>query len=152
MTKGNWLQLKFPSRPENVAVARLAAAALASQLDFTLPEMEEIKVAVSEAVSNCVLHAYPQGEGPVEMEMRVGEEGLFITVTDKGQGILDVNRAREPTFTTSRDPDHLGLGFTFMENFMDDLEVESAPGRGTQVRMRKKPADVYSKAAGEEPS
>lgn len=152
MSRDNWVYLKFPSRPQNVAVARVAAATLASQLDFSLAEIEEIKVAVSEAVSNCVLHAYPHGEGPVEMEIRVGDEGFYVAVTDQGQGIADVAQAREPTFTTSRDPDHLGLGFTFMENFMDAMEVESAPGKGTQVRLWKRPAQVVSRTSGEEPT
>ncbi len=132
----NEVELRIPSLAENVGLARLLVAALAGQLPFTLQEMEEIKVAVSEAVTNCVVHAYPDKPGPVQVVGRVRDGILEVEVEDWGKGIEDVTRAREPSYSTL--PDHLGLGFAFMENFMDGLEVWSQPGKGTRVRMWKK--------------
>ncbi len=133
---GNEMELRFPARPENVGLARVAVAAFASQLPFTLPELEEIKVAVSEAVSNAVVHAYDGGEGAVRVRACRRDGVLEIVVSDRGRGIEDVRRAREPSFTTA--PGRMGLGFAFMEAFMDRVEVASAPGRGTRVRMWKR--------------
>jgi len=132
----NEVELRLPSLPENVALARLLVAGLAGQLPFTLQEMEEIKVAVSEAVTNCVVHAYPDRPGPVQVTGRVRDGVLEVEVEDWGRGMEDVEKAREPSYSTL--PDHLGLGFAFMENFMDGVEVWSEPGRGTRVRMWKK--------------
>ena len=145
----NTMELRLPARQGNVGVVRVAVAAFASALPFTLPELEELRVAVSEAAGNVVLHAYPDldaaggdgsGDGG-EMVVRARSAGgaLVVEVSDTGRGIADVAAARQPEFTTSRDPEHLGLGFTFMERFTDALEVESAPGRGTRVRMTKRP-------------
>lgn len=142
-TPRNWLRLELPAVPENVALARVAVAAFASQLDFTLAELEEVRVAVSEAFSNAVLHAYPeagagQRPGPVTVEARIDETTLEVAVADRGRGIADVAKAREPAFTTR--PDRMGLGFAFMDSFMDEVVVSTAPGVGTRVVMRKRAA------------
>ncbi len=134
----NRMRLELASRAENVGVARVAVAAFAGPLGFTLAELEEIKVAVSEAVSNAVLHGYPEGEGTVRIEAEAAEGALELVVEDQGRGIEDVAQARRPAFST--DPARMGLGFVFMESFSDSLEVSSSPGRGTRVRMRKRPA------------
>lgn len=136
----NDMLLDMPARAENVALCRVAVAAFAGAAPFTLPEVEEIRVVVSEAVSNCVLHAYPPGvEGRVRILARLQGDTLLLEVCDDGRGIEDIARARQAAFTTSTDPEHLGLGFTFMEQFSDRLEVESTPGAGTVVRVHKRP-------------
>ena len=132
----NRMYLRLSCLPANIGVARIAVATFAAGLDFTLPDIEEIKVAVSEVVSNAVLHAYPGGFGEVTVQASAGDGGLVVEVEDQGVGIPDVERAREPGFTTA--PDHMGLGFSFMESFMDDLSLESSPGKGTRVRMVKR--------------
>ncbi len=131
----NELLLEFPSLPENVGLARVAVAAFAGQLDFTLAELEEIKVAVSEAVTNCVVHAYDGQPGRVRIVARREGRTLEVVVEDYGRGIDDVERARQPAW--SSDPERMGLGFSFMESFMDGIEIDSGPGRGTRVRMWK---------------
>lgn len=139
----NWVKFQFAARPENIALARVAAASFASQMDWNLADLDEIKVAVSEAVSNAIIHGYDRNpEGVVELEMSLLEgEVLEFIVRDSGKGIPDVKQAMEPAFSTL--PDSMGLGFTFMQSFMDELEVESSPGRGTTVTMRKKfPAEA----------
>ncbi|MCL4426599.1 MAG: anti-sigma F factor [Firmicutes bacterium] len=129
--------MKFLSAAENVGVARLTVAAMAGQIDFNLSEIEEIKVAVSEAVSNAVLHGYAGEQGYIEVEV-IAEDGVLrVIVTDHGRGIDDLARARQPSFST--DPERMGLGFSFMESFMDQLEVSSVPGQGTRVEMVKRP-------------
>ncbi len=146
MQSQNYLKLEFLSRPENVGIARLAIASFAAQLEFTLGELEEIKVAVSEAVSNAVIHGYGVDLGLVTVEAsREGEE-MRITVLDTGRGIEDIALARQPSFTT--DPERMGLGFVFIESFMDQVEVESKPGAGTKVTMVKRCARV----AGTQPA
>lgn len=137
MSEGNYFVLSVPARAENVGLSRIAVAALAAQLPFTLGEVEEVKVAVSEAVSNAVLHAY--GE-PGLVEIRAGIHGgsLKVAVSDSGRGIDDVARARQAGFSTL--PDRMGLGFAFMESFMDELVVDSRPG-GTTVTMVKRPGE-----------
>ncbi|MDA8064231.1 MAG: anti-sigma F factor [Thermaerobacter sp.] len=131
------MRLELASRAENVGVARVAVAAFAGPLGFTLGELEEIKVAVSEAVSNAVLHGYLGAEGTVRIEAEAAEGALELVVEDQGRGIEDVAQARRPAFST--DPERMGLGFVFMESFSDSLEVSSSPGQGTRVRMRKRP-------------
>lgn len=133
----NYIAMEFPSQPENVGVARIAVAALAAQLDFTLEEVDEIKVATSEAVSNAILHGYRGRTGIVRVRAEVYPERLEVVVQDEGQGIADVELARQPSYST--DPERMGLGFVFMESFMDKLEIDSAPGRGTRIRMVKVP-------------
>jgi len=136
MNPKNRFAAKFLSRSENVGIARIAAAAFASQVDMTVSEIEEIKVAVSEAVTNAIVHGYKEKPGEVEMMMYLFEDRLEFVIRDFGKGIEDVALARKPASTT--DPDRMGLGFAFMESFMDDLEVISQPGQGTTVRMTKK--------------
>ncbi len=131
-----YFELVCPSRPENVGLCRVAVATFAANIGFTLSEIEEIKVAVSEAVSNVVVHAYPATEGLIELGCREIEAGIAITVRDEGVGIQDVALARQASYST--DPERMGLGFVFMESFSDDFFVESAPGKGTRIEMRKR--------------
>ena len=134
----NYIKLEFPSRSSNEALARAAAAAFALQLDPTLEELGDIKTAVSEAVTNCIVHAYPDTVGKIRMRLRVLEGGLLeIAVQDWGCGIEDLQRAREPLFTTGGE-ERSGMGFTIMESFMDKLRVRSRPGRGTTVVMQRR--------------
>ncbi|MEW5935007.1 MAG: anti-sigma F factor [Bacillota bacterium] len=135
--EGNYLHLEFPSLPPNVGVVRVAVASFAAQLGFTWAELEELKVAVSEAVTNAVVHAYPRHPGRVRVRVRLDGGALVVEVEDEGVGIADVERARQTSFTT--DPERMGLGFTFMESFTDHVEVWSEPGRGTRVTLVKRP-------------
>lgn len=132
----NHFLIRFTSLSENVGLARVMAAAFAAQFDFTLNEIEEIKVAVSEAVSNSVIHGYENNPGEIEFIMNLYEDQLEYIITDFGKGIDDIEQARQPSF--SSDPERMGLGFVFMESFMDELYVTSNPGQGTKVRMIKK--------------
>ncbi|HHW42934.1 anti-sigma F factor [Desulfofundulus thermobenzoicus] len=132
----NQLKMEFQSLPANVAFARVAVAAFASQLDFTLNDLEELKVAVSEAVANAIVHGY--GSSPsamVRLSATLTEQGIEIRVEDSGRGIADVRKAMEPAFST--DPERMGLGFVFMQSFMDRVQVDSSPGKGTRVTMFK---------------
>ena len=134
----NEMTLQFPSRSSNEGFARTAVACFAAQMDPTLNELEDIKTAVSEAVTNVIVHAYPDSIGPVQMKIRVlPDHVLEITVRDHGRGIPDVEKAMEPMYTTGGE-ERSGMGFTIMESFMDKLTVRSVPGRGTTVSMRKK--------------
>lgn len=136
----NHVTMEFPGKPENVAFARAAAAMFASQLDFTLDELDEIKVAVSEAVSNAVVHAYPDGKGMVKLEIGLSPDGAFtLRVIDYGVGIEDVEAARQAQWTTQPE-ERMGLGFTFMQEYMDKLDVVSEVDVGTRVVMEKTPA------------
>ena len=137
MRSVNYIKFDFPSRSVNEGMARAAAAAFAAQLDPTLDELGDIKTAVSEAVTNCIVHAYPDSIGKITMRLRILEGGtLEITVKDTGRGIDDVAKAREPLFTTGGE-ERSGMGFTIMESFMDTLRVRSKPGKGTTVTMRR---------------
>ncbi len=137
MNAVNYIKLEFPSKSTNEAFARMAAAAFAAQLDPTMEELGDIKTAVSEAVTNCIVHAYPDKLGRVSMRMRILEGGVLeISVRDWGRGIDNVERAMEPLFTTGGE-DRSGMGFTIMSSFMDKLRVRSAPGKGTTVTMRR---------------
>ena len=134
----NQVTLEFPSRSANEGFARAAAACFAAQLDPTLEEVNDVKTAVSEAVTNAIVHAYPDCLGKVVVKLRIKEERtLEIVVRDWGVGITDVDQARTPLFTTGSE-DRSGMGFTIMESFMDTLKVRSAPGRGTSVTMARK--------------
>ena len=134
----NEMTLQFPSRSSNEGFARTAAACFAAQMDPTLNELEDIKTAVSEAVTNVIVHAYPDSIGQVQMKIRVlPDHVLEITVRDHGRGIPDVEKAMEPMYTTGGE-ERSGMGFTIMESFMDKLAVRSVPGRGTTDSMRKK--------------
>jgi stage II sporulation protein AB (anti-sigma F factor) len=132
----NFVVLEFPSLSENVGLARLAVAVLAADAGFTVEELEEIKVAVSEAVTNAIVHGYPgRSDGTVRVEAHRSGSRLRIRVVDEGVGIADVARALDPE--PNDDPERLGLGFAFMRAFMDELAVESDPGGGTEVEMEK---------------
>ena len=133
----NYIKLEFPSKSSNEAFARTAAAAFAAQLDPTLEELGDIKTAVSEAVTNCIVHAYPVTVGKIRMRLRIREEQVLeIMVQDWGCGIEDVEKALQPLFTTGGE-ERSGMGFTIMESFMDKLSVRSRPGKGTSVTMRR---------------
>ena len=134
----NQVTLEFPSRSANEGFARTAAACFAAQLDPTLEEVNDIKTAVSEAVTNAIVHAYPDTLGKILLKLRIREGGtLEIVVKDWGVGIADVEQARTPLFTTGNE-ERSGMGFTIMESFMDTLRVRSAPGRGVVVTMARK--------------
>ena len=134
----NEVLLEFPSRSSNEGFARAAVACFAAQMGPTLNELEDIKTAVSEAVTNAIVHAYPDAIGKVAVRARICPGNVLeLTVKDHGRGIADVEKAREPLYTTGGE-ERSGMGFTIMESFMDKLTVRSVPGRGTTVLMRKK--------------
>ena len=134
----NYMILEFPSRSANEAFARSAVACFAAQMDPTLEELGDIRTAVSEAVTNCIVHAYPEGLGTIMLRFRILKDNtLDIVIKDKGVGIPDVEQARRPAYTTGGS-ERSGMGFTIMESFMTDLEISSAPGKGTSVHMRRK--------------
>ena len=138
MKPTNTVTMDFLSRSSNEGFARTAAACFAAQLDPTLDEINDIKTAVSEAVTNCIVHAYPNELGKVRLKLALFEDNsLEIVVRDWGVGISDVEKAREPLFTTGNE-ERSGMGFTIMESFMDKLRVRSAPGKGTTVTMRRR--------------
>ena len=138
MKQTNYISLEFMARSVNEAFARTAVACFAAQMDPTLDELGDIKTAVSEAVTNAIVHAYPDTLGKVSLRVRILEDSVLeIVVRDWGRGIADVGKAREPMYTTGGD-ERSGMGFTIMESFMDKLSVRSAPGKGTRVTMRKK--------------
>lgn len=137
-TSDNEFTLEFPSRSSNEGFARSAVACFAAQMDPTLNELEDIKTAVSEAVTNAIVHAYPDALGRIVMKMKLLKDGVLeITVRDWGRGITDVEEARRPLFTTGGS-ERSGMGFTIMESFTDRLVVRSVPGKGTTVQMRKR--------------
>ena len=138
MKPSNEVKLTFLSRSANEAFARTVAACFAAQLDPTLDEVNDIKTAVSEAVTNCIVHAYPDKLGTVTLRLRLFEDNVMeIVVKDTGVGIPDVEKARKPLFTTGG-ADRSGMGFTIMESFMDNLKVRSQAGKGTTVTMRRR--------------
>ena len=133
------MTLTMDSLSKNEEFARVAVAVFASRMDPTLEELDDIKTAVSEAVTNAVIHGYQNGEGTIEICARAQADGLFtVTVKDTGIGIADIKKAMEPMFTTAPEGERSGMGFSFMEAFMDQVEVVSAPGKGTAVTMKKK--------------
>ena len=134
----NEAKVEFLSRSANEGFARAAAACFAAQMDPTLEELGDIKTAVSEAVTNAIVHGYPENFGRIVMKLRLREGNILeIVVKDWGVGIADVEQARKPMFTTGND-ERSGMGFTSMESFMDTLRVRSAPQKGTTVTMRKR--------------
>ena len=138
MKQLNYIKTEFPARSANEAFARAAAAAFAAQLDPTLEELGDIRTSVSEAVTNAIVHAYPDAIGTVTLRLRILEDRVLeIMVRDKGCGIPDVEKAMEPMFSTGGD-ERSGMGFTIMGSFMDGLRVRSSPGRGTTVTMSKR--------------
>jgi stage II sporulation protein AB (anti-sigma F factor) len=138
MKEINRMKLEFISRAANEGFARTAVACFASQLDPTLEELGDIKTAVSEAVTNCIVHAYPDSLGRVVIRARLfADNVLEVQVRDWGRGIADVEQARQPLFTTGGE-ERSGMGFTIMDSFMDALRVRSVPGKGTTVTMRRR--------------
>ena len=138
MTVHNQVIMEFPSRSANEGFARAAAACFAAQLDPTLEEINDIKTAVSEAVTNAIVHAYPNTIGKVRLRLRLRDDNVVeMVVRDWGVGIADVEQARTPLYTTGG-VERAGMGFTIMESFMDTLKVRSAPGKGTTVTMGRK--------------
>ncbi len=138
MKFGNYMILEFPSKSSNEAFARSAVACFAAQLDPTMEELGDIRTAVSEAVTNCIVHGYPDELGQITLRCRVLKDNVLdIVIKDKGVGIPDIEEARRPSYTTGG-PDRSGMGFTIMESFMTDLEISSKPDRGTTVHMRRK--------------
>lgn len=134
----NYMILEFPSRSSNEAFARSSVACFAAQMDPTIEELGDIRTAVSEAVTNCIVHAYPDAIGSITLRCRILKDNtLDIVIKDKGIGIPDVEQARRPSFTTGGS-DRSGMGITIMESFMSSFEITSAPGKGTTVHMRRK--------------
>lgn len=135
----NSFDMRLAAKSHNEAFARNVVASFAVEISPTLEEINDIKTAVSEVVTNCVVHAYKDGSGIVEIECKVDEKerSIEIVVRDFGKGIADVKQAVEPFFTTSPEDERSGMGFTIIETFMDEMKVESTPGKGTVVRMKK---------------
>lgn len=131
------VKLEFESRSHNEQFARVVTAVFAARLDPTVEEIEDIKTAVSEAVTNAVIHGYEKEEGIVRLFLTAEGKSLTVVVEDDGVGIADIRRAMEPLYTSKPSRERSGMGFSFMEAFMDELEVESEPGKGTTVKMRK---------------
>lgn len=141
----NWMSLRFLSRSENEQFARSAVAAFAAQISsLTLNDVADLKTAVSEAVTNCIVHGYADTVGIVELEVERNQQTLHIIVRDQGIGIEDIEKARRPFYTSKPEQERAGMGFAFMESLMDDLVINSALGQGTEVRLTKKfkPADI----------
>ncbi|NPV52299.1 MAG: anti-sigma F factor [Firmicutes bacterium] len=135
----NAFKLEFPGIPENVEFARVTVACFASQLGgFTLEELDDIRLVTSEAVSNAIIHGYHEHAGPVYISGSICDGALEVIVEDKGRGIEDIEKARQPAYTTS--PDRLGMGLTIIEALVDELIILSEPGNGTRLIMRKQPA------------
>ena len=134
----NEMKLEFLSKSSNEAFARITVAAFASQLDPTIEELADIKTAVSEAVTNCIIHGYENRIGIVKIYAKLIENEITIEISDNGKGIENIEMAKEPLYTTKPNLERSGMGFTIMESFMDSIEVESIVGLGTKVTMRKK--------------
>ena len=134
----NYMILEFPSKSSNEAFARSAVACFAAQLDPTLEELGDIRTAISEAVTNCIVHAYPNALGMITIRCRILKDHILdVVIKDKGVGIADLEQARKPMFTTGGS-ERSGMGFTIMENFMTTFSVTSEPGKGTTIHMRRK--------------
>jgi stage II sporulation protein AB (anti-sigma F factor) len=137
------MMLEVPARSENESFVRVVIAAFAARLDPTLEEINEVKTAVSEAVTNSILHAYDDDRGLIKIKAFVEDKKLWIEISDSGKGIDDIARAREPLYTDKPELERSGMGFTIMENFMDEVVINSSPGKGTVVKMLK----VFNKVA-----
>ncbi len=133
----NIVEIKFLSRSENESFARTVVAAFIASMDPTLEELADVKTAVSEAVTNSIVHGYASSNGYVYMECSISGDTITVIIKDNGKGIADVSKAREPLFTTNTDGERSGMGFTVMETFMDSVDVESIVGVGTKVTMTK---------------
>ena len=133
----NEMKMEFLGKSANEAFARIAVAAFASQLDPTIEEIADIKTSVSEAVTNAIIHAYPNKDGIVKLRALLKEDEIEIEVSDTGEGIENIEEARTPLYTTKSNLERSGMGFTIMESFMDEMKVESILGIGTKVTMKK---------------
>lgn len=133
----NEMKLEFPSKSQNESFARVVVAAFASQLDPTLEEISDIKTAVSEAVTNAIIHGYENSSGMININCRIDGKKLTVEIADFGRGIEDIELARQPLYTSRPELERSGMGFTVMETFMDSLEVKSESGNGTRVVMTK---------------
>ena len=131
------MKLEFISKSANEAFARISVAAFASQLDPTIDELADIKTAVSEAVTNSIIHGYENTSGIVKVEARIKDNCVEVQVSDSGKGIEDIELAKRPLYTTKANLERSGMGFTIMESFMDELKIESIPDMGTKVTMKK---------------
>lgn len=134
----NYIRVEFPSKSCNEAFARATVGAFATQLDITIEELADIKTAVSEAVTNAIVHGYADSRGIVEMKCRITGQVIEVTISDKGRGISDIALAMQPLYSGSDDEERSGMGFTVMQSFMDTLQVDSNVGEGTTVIMTKK--------------
>ena len=134
----NEMKLEFISKPSNEAFARITVAAFASQLDPTIDELADIKTAVSEAVTNAIVHGYEDKIGIVTLICKIHENEVYIEISDSGKGIENIEMAKQPLYTTRPNLERSGMGFTIMESFMDELNVQSILGLGTKVTMKKK--------------
>ncbi|MDD9267571.1 anti-sigma F factor [Paenibacillus sp. GCM10023248] len=139
MSEHNFMTLQFASRSENEAFARVAVAAFVSQLDPTLNELTDIKTVVSEAVTNSIIHGYNnKPDGVITITTQIDDDVVRITIEDKGSGIEDLEQAKQPLYTSKPELERSGMGFTIMENFMDEVEVVTAVGIGTKINMLKR--------------
>lgn len=133
----NEMKLEFLSKSNNESFARIAVAAFVAQLDPTIDEISDIKTAVSEAVTNCIIHGYEEKEGIVKIECRLFANSIEIEIVDNGKGIEDIEKAKQALYTSKPELERSGMGFTIMESFMDELKIESVLGLGTKVTMKK---------------
>jgi len=139
MSERNFMTLQFASRSENEAFARVAVAAFVSQLDPTLDELTDIKTVVSEAVTNSIIHGYNNNQdGVITISAEIDDDTIRLTIEDKGEGIADLEQAKEPLYTSKPELERSGMGFTIMKNFMDEVEVVTAVGIGTKINMLKR--------------
>ncbi len=145
----NEMKLEFISKSSNEAFARVAVAAFAAQLDPTIEELADIKTAVSEAVTNSIIHGYEDKQGIIKIVCRLKENEIIIEISDTGKGIEDIEAAKEPLYTTKPNLERSGMGFTIMESFMDSMEIESIIGLGTKVTMSKKIKEKEEKTEDE---
>lgn len=133
----NEMRLEFSSKSINEAFARITVAAFAAQLDPTIEELADIKTAVSEAVTNSIIHGYEDSDGIIEIESKIKDNAIEIVISDSGKGIEDIELAKRPLYTSKANLERSGMGFTIMENFMDELKVDSVKGIGTKITMKK---------------
>ena len=136
-TQNNEMEIRFDSRSENEGFARVSVASFLTQLNPTVEEVADVKTAVSEAVTNAIIHGYEQREEKVKIHSSIENQLFTVEISDRGKGIANVEKAMEPMFTTKPEDDRSGMGFSFMEAFMDTVEVESKVGEGTSVKMTK---------------
>lgn len=134
----NYMKLEFESKSQNEAFARVVVASFAAQLDPTIEEITDIKTAVSEAVTNAIIHGYENAMGIVRVTCYISNNELEVIIEDEGLGITDIDKAMEPLYTSKPELERSGMGFTVMETFMDEVNVYSEPGMGTKIRMVKK--------------